>query len=101
MNRKRLIFSVLKEVEKCNYPNCSDYDVTKDQYGDIIDLMVSNNLISNASVVRGGRGNKVQIIFLNKAKITLEGLGYLEENSIWMKTYKGLKDAKEWINIVP
>ncbi|PLR69108.1 YjcQ family protein [Bacillus sp. UMB0893] len=101
MNRRKLIFSILKEVEKSEYPTFADYDISKDQYGDIIDLMISNKLVSNASVVRGGRGNKVQMIFLDKAKITLQGLDYLEENNIWLKTYRGLPEVKEWIKLVP
>lgn len=97
-DQKKILYSILKEVkEKDNEPTWNDYGITKDEFGHVVEMAINEKLISNAHVSRGGIGNKVQIIWLNNAQITLKGLNYLEENSILAKTYKGLKEARDWV----
>lgn len=79
MNKKELIKEILKSIEKVNEPTFIDYDLTKEDFGNLVDLMVDENLIKDATVIRGGIGNKVQIVFLNTAKITMKGINYLEQ----------------------
>lgn len=99
MNRIKIIYSILKEVQNGTFPNQEDYGITKDQFGDVVDMIIDEELIVNATVVRGGQGNKVQTVFLQHAKISIKGLSYLEENSTLAKTYKGLKEIKEWFSL--
>ncbi|MCB5235888.1 YjcQ family protein [Niallia circulans] len=35
----------------------------------------------------------------HSAKITFKGLDFLEENSLFAKTYKGLKEVRDWIKL--
>lgn len=99
MNRDKIIYSILKELENGNEPTANDYEITLEQFGDIVEQIVDSNLIKNAQVIRAGIGNKVKMVFLKHAKITDEGYRYLRENSVWAKTYKGLKEFREWIKL--
>ena len=37
------------------------------------------------------------VLFLDKTKLTVKGLEYLHDHSAAMKTYKGLKELREWL----
>lgn len=96
MNRRKIIFSILKEIEKGEQePKHADYDITYEQFGDIVEMMQNDKLIEGASFAKGV--GKISIVWLNTAKITMKGLDYLDENNIWSKTYKGLKEIREWL----
>ena len=99
MNKKRIIYSILKEIEKGeNEPRFTDYDINLDEFGDLVKLIQNDELIKGASVIQGGMGNHVQMVLLDSAKITMKGLNYLEENSLLSKTYIGLKEIKSWLS---
>jgi acyl CoA:acetate/3-ketoacid CoA transferase alpha subunit len=99
MNKKKIIYSILKEIEKGDSePRAGDYEINQNEFGNLIDLMQNDGLIIGATVTRGGMGHNVQIVFLNTAKITMRGLDYLEENSTFAKTYRGLKEIKSWLS---
>lgn len=93
MKKKKILISILKEIEAKNYSiEESNYEITRDEFGDLIDEALENNYIKNANVVRGGVGNKALLIFLDGAKLTLAGEEFLEENSAIVKAYRGIKD---------
>lgn len=97
-NKRKIIYSILKEIEKNEVePKAEDYGISNAEFGDIIEMMGEEKLIKGSGVARGGRGNKAQIVFLNGAKVTIKGLDYLDENSGWAKTYKGLKEVRDWL----
>lgn len=97
----KVAFSILKELSVENVPKETDYGITKTQFGNIIeDLQNDKNYIKGATVRRGGQGNKVLIVFLNGAHVTLDGLQFLHDNSVLMKTYKGLKEVRAWIPFI-
>ena len=97
-NTRKIIYSILTEIKKGeNRPHWGDYGIEKEEFANIIEMMEGEGLIKNSSVIRGGLGNKAHVIFIKDAKITMKGLDYLEENSIWKKTYKGLKEVREWL----
>ena len=90
----------MKEIEKVeNKPKDSDYEISKDEFGDLIEIIDNEDLIKGASVLRGGIVNHVQAVLLQSAKITMKGLDYLEENSTLSKTYRGLKEIKSWLSL--
>lgn len=98
VNHRKVIFSLLKEIkENKSEPKVGDYGLETAEFGDIVDMMLDEKLITGASVSRGGRGNVALVVFLNGSKITIKGLEYLEENSAWAKTYKGLKEVRDWL----
>lgn len=98
MNTKKIIFSILTEIKKGEQePKPSDYDLSIEQFGEMVQIMIDGDYIKNAGISRGGEGNKPLIVWLDKAKITMAGLNYLEENSVLAKTYKGLKEIRSWL----
>ncbi|MDW0115066.1 YjcQ family protein [Sporosarcina saromensis] len=97
MNKGKLIYSILKEIDKGNEPSFKNYDVTLEQFGEVLEMMASGNLIENAIVQRGGIGNKVIYTHLTHTKVTMGGLQYLEDNSGWAKTYNAIKEIRDWI----
>lgn len=99
MDRKKLIYSILKELEQGNEPKQSDYELELEQWGELAELIRDEGYAKNVTVQRGGLGNKVVYAWLDKAQITIKGLDYLEENSALAKTYKGLKEARDWLKI--
>lgn len=87
--------SLLKEVSEGNIPNASDYGITEQQFGDIVEDL-SFNYLKGAIVTHAGPF-KVMNVFLESARVTMAGREYLYENSSLMKTYRGLKEIKDWI----
>ncbi|WP_153733159.1 hypothetical protein [Sporosarcina obsidiansis] len=59
MNKIKLFYSILKEFDKGNDPSFKDYDVTLEQFGDVVEMIALGNLIENATIQRGGIFNKV------------------------------------------
>ena len=99
MDKRKLIYSILKEIEQGNEPKYTDYDIELEDFGSVLEMMQEGQLIKGAKVQRAGQGNKIVYAFTNQAKIQMEGLNYLEENSAWAKTYKGLKEIVSWLKL--
>ncbi|MDR3599315.1 MAG: YjcQ family protein [Desulfosporosinus sp.] len=86
MDKKQIIYSVLREIEKGEtIPTCSDFNISLIEFRDLIDQIQDDDLIKGASVPRG-QGNPARMVLLNTAKITLKGLNYLEKNSALAET---------------
>lgn len=93
MNRKKIIYSILKEIEKGERePHAKDYGLTQEQFVEIAILIKDEHLLNNVSTA----GN---IVFLNNNKLTMKGIEFLEQNNAWEKEYSGLEEAKDWIKI--
>lgn len=86
MNKKKIIYSVLREIEQGeNIPKFSDFGLSLIEFRDLIDQIQDDDLIKGASVPRG-QGNPDRMVLLNKVKITLKGLDFLEKNSDFAET---------------
>ncbi|MGB9780632.1 YjcQ family protein [Caldanaerobacter sp.] len=97
-NQEKILYSLLIEIrDKKNIPTYMDYNISKDEFGHIVEMALKEGYIDNAEVLRGGIGYRVEAVLLDKAQITLKGLNYIKENSKLAKTYKGLKEIKDWI----
>lgn len=92
VNQLKVIVSVLKEISEDNIPNHTDYELEQKKYIDIIEAMQDAGLIKNAIVIRKCNG-----LNLENVKITFKGIEYLNTNSTLVKTYKGLKELREWL----
>ncbi len=57
---------------------------------------MDNGLIKGA-IVKPTKTTR--ILYLNDMYITMKGIEYLQENSMMKKTYKILKELKDWIPI--
>lgn len=102
-NKKiKIMLSIMKELEKRNEPDwvvptCDDYGIDYEEFGNIVEMCVNAGYIKDATVQRAGSDNTVTVVWLDQARITLEGMRYLEENSFLTKTYRGLKELREWL----
>lgn len=94
----KIIFSIVKEISEDNIPHASDYGISNEKFVDLVEIAQEANLIKNVKVLRTGNG--VHSLIIDKAKVTFGGLQYLHDNSPLMRTYKGLKEVKEWIPFV-
>lgn len=96
-NELKIMLSIMREINDGNEPKASDYELDKNEFWNIVKKCQEVGYISGANASTGGRGNKAQVIYLNTATLTVDGLDYLKENSAIMKAYKGLKCLKEWL----
>jgi hypothetical protein len=93
MNRRKIIYSILREIVKGEKePKAADYGLTDIQFQEIVMMMQDEGLIKNAAFAS-------TITWLNTATITLRGLDYLDENSAWAKAYNTAKEIREWIKL--
>ncbi len=93
-NQLKIVISILKECSDGNMPKASDYEISNEQYWDILDAMQDEGLIKG---IKFSRGREIIMAFEEGAKITIKGMEYLNSNSPLVKTYKGLKEVREWL----
>lgn len=96
VNQLKIVISILKELSEGCIPKAEDYGIEKDMYYNILDAMQDERLIKNVRFTRGAN-QKVIMAFEEDACITIQGMEYLNANSALMKTYKGLKEVREWL----
>lgn len=97
------ILSILKsslDNLKCDVDRLSpqSLNISIEKRDNIIELLLDKNLIKGVIIKKYQDGDS--ILVLNDIKITLDGLQYLEENSIMKKMYKlakGIKDVTPFI----
>lgn len=92
MDKKKLIYSILKELDNGNKPTAKDFGVTVNEFGAVLELMMAERYITGAIIQKGGKGGNVVFATIAHATILKPGLDYLDENSTWAKTYKGIKE---------
>ena len=97
INQLKIVVSLLREITDGNVPKADDYGITNTQYWDILDAMQDEGLIKDIKFTRGGRGNPIIGVFAESVKVTIKGMEYLNNNSALAKTYKGLKEIREWL----
>lgn len=96
INKLKIMLSFMRELNDGNIPTYSDYGLEKSEFYDIIDACQDEGLIKGANFSRG-KGNRILIAFLENTKLTVKGMEYLDKNSTAMKTYKGLKELRDWL----
>ena len=96
-NKLKVMLNFMKEINGGNIPKYSDYGLEKTEFYNIIDSCQKEGLIEGAAFSRGGRGNKILIAYLEDTKLTVKGEEYLDEHSVAMKAYKGLKELRDWL----
>lgn len=95
--RKKILLSILKEFSEKRIPNENDYELSKNDFLEIVDMAQNAGYIQGAKFVRGGKGNKFILGFFDGTIVTKKGLDYIDENKIALKLYKEIKD---WAEIV-
>lgn len=97
MNRKKLLYSVLMEINQDNEPKQDDYELTDEQWGELAQLLKDEGLAKGISVFYAD--DIAYAVLYSSAKITLKGIEFLESNSAWAKTYRGAKEVREWFKL--
>lgn len=95
-DKLKVMLSFLRELNDGNIPKATDYDLNQEEFLDIVDACQDAGYIKGARFARG-KGNRILGGFLEDVKLTVKGMEYLHENSALMKTYKGLKEIREWL----
>lgn len=78
MNHEEYVKKVLNEIKNGVEPNQKDYDLDKEQWGEVAEIIRDANLAEGVTVQRGGIGNKVVFAWYSNPRITLTGLEYLK-----------------------
>lgn len=93
---KKIIYSMLKEIlEGDSVPTEKDYDITKEQFLEIVELMKNEGLI-NPKKVSFYIGGDIDIL-KSLSTVTMKGIEFLEENNKWNKLYKGIKEFRNFL----
>lgn len=93
---KKIIYSILKEIlEGDNIPTAKDYEITEQQFTEIISLMKNENYLNPKKISFFIDGS----IHIMKSidTVTMKGINFLEENSSWSKIYKGIKEFRDFL----
>jgi hypothetical protein len=94
-NKLKVVLSILRELDDGSIPSASAYDLSDAEYYKILDAMQDDGLIKGLDIVRAQRG--IVIVLGENAQLTIRGMEYMNANSNLMKTYKGLKEIRDWL----
>lgn len=95
---KKIIYSILKEIlEGEKVPEASDYDITEEQYFEILQLMKNEGYLNSKRISFFIDGS----VHIAKSldTVTMKGINFLEDNSKWNKLYKGIKEFRDFLPI--
>lgn len=93
---KKIIYSILKEIlEGESVPTAKDYEITDEQFFEILNLMKNENYLNPKKVSFFIDGS----VHISKSidTITMKGINFLEENNTWSKLYKGIKEFRNFL----
>lgn len=93
MNKKRLRYAILKEVDEGNTKlKSEDFKIDDETFYENINFLVRENYLSGIPY-----GSNIPMTFIGTAYLTEKGENYLKENSALSKLYKGLKEIVSFI----
>ncbi|KRF53843.1 hypothetical protein ASG98_25625 [Bacillus sp. Soil531] len=95
MNGEKIRYSILKEIDNGNRPLHTEYEITQNEFCDIIQNFIDEDLLANAKVERMGSNKRVALI--NGSRVTTQGKEYLNKNTAWSKPYSLAKEIRDWI----
>ena len=90
IDKLKVMLSFMREINDCNIPQSADYGISNEALWDIVEACQDEGLIKGAT-------HADAILFLESTKLTVKGLEYLHKHSAVMKTYKGLKELRDWL----
>lgn len=91
MDKQKLLYAIVREIDKGNKSfTHEDLDMEREIFEDTIRLASREGYITGVYYADDRP-------FYERAKATMKGLEYLKENSGWAKTYRGLKELRDWL----
>lgn len=100
MNRDKIIYKILNEVEVGNTDiNENTYGIEKKEFGEIIEEIIKNGYFVDkcAYVLRAGYPYDPFDINITQAKLSTAGRAYLKNNSWTGKAHRTAKEVKSWL----
>lgn len=97
INRKKLMYAILREINKNSEIKftADNFKVNELVFDEVLLILHEENLTKGIMVQK--YDNIVKPLIVGKPRITLAGIEFLEENSLLSKTYKGIKELREWL----
>ena len=86
----------MRELNDGNISQAEDYQLEKAEFYDIVEACQDEGLIKGVCFKKNAT-NEIIIAFFDGVKLTVKGLEYLNSHSSIMKTYRGLKELREWL----
>lgn len=90
INKLKVMLSFMREINDGNIPKSEDYGISNEELWDVVEACQDEGLIKGAT-------HAGSVLFLEKTKLTVKGLEYLNNHSAIMKTYSGLKELRDWL----
>jgi hypothetical protein len=92
MNEKKVRLAILKELDNGNRNITHlDFQINEDQFEKICNFLEKEELVDGIDYYWQPR------VDFSNAHLTIKGEKYLSENSTFMKTYKGIKEFRDWL----
>ena len=93
MNKDKLRFIIAKEIDKGNkIITEKDFDISQAEFDEAVSYLYREGYLKGIAF-----GDNRPILHDGAAYLTKSGETYLKENNNWLKAYKGLKEARDWI----
>ncbi|MFT0800357.1 YjcQ family protein [Bacillus swezeyi] len=93
MNKEKLRYAIAKEISEGNTPLTEkDLEVTEDQFNEAVNFLKCEGYIIGVHY----SDNRPHLYKLGP-ELTEKGENFLKENGAWSKTYKTIKELRDWI----
>lgn len=95
VNKKKLRYAILKEIDSGNTKLIEkDFGVSEDEFDEAIRFLDREGYLKGFFYA-----DNRPWLFEGTAYLTEKGEKYLSENSVLAKTYKGLKEIRDWLKL--
>lgn len=92
----KIMYSILKEFGDGNKAiNQETYGIEYTEFLSILSFMESEGLIKGVKVTNYVNGH--QLGWWDNAEVTMDGIKYLNDNSVLAKGYKTIKEIRDWL----
>ena len=98
MNKKKLRYAILKEIEKGNKSLTED-DFNAPEVTSAVFIEAIRHLNREGYIKGLAYGDDRPVLFEGTTYLTEKGETYLQENSFLAKGYKGLKEIRDWLKL--
>jgi len=95
MNTKKLRYAILKEIDNGNkFLSEDDFTVTAEEFDEAVRFLNRENYLGGIFYA-----DDRPRLFEGTAYLTEYGEDYLEKNNSFAKTYRGLKEIRDWLKL--
>lgn len=95
MNKEKLRYAILKEIDSNNLPLTeNDLGVSEEDFDAAVNFLSRENYLSGVF-----RADNRTYLHKIGPSLTEKGESYIRANSALAKTYKGIKEIREWFKL--